>query len=332
MEISYQISWRHSWGHGCDSANVSNGDLINGEASLSCQYGCSGTIISPMSYVCTCFSIEDDWSYGEHHLTHIFDSVSDQNAVTIGTLSNGWITEVGDGNWNVSTTFSLATRMDTGQINSSPQVLSSLPLHLQQGCSYAIPLPIRDPDNDTIRCRWAIAGECGGICNKFSGTALDSSSCTIYYTANYGVGLKAAAIMIEDYAPGSLNRPLSSVALQFIVSVVNSNQPCSMQPHYFRFPLITLQPSNKIVVLNGSATVTLTCMANDTSFYYWEKENEDIPFNAVGVRTNTLTLINVQPENDGNYRCVAFTCGAVSRRFSNYARVTVGKLLLKCHS
>ena len=332
MEISYQISWRRSsGGHQCDSTNVFNGDLINAGATLSCQYGCSGTIISPMSYVCTCFSIEDDWSFGEHNLTHIFNIVSDQNTVTIGTSGGNWLTEVGDGTWNVSTVFSLATRIDTGQINSSPQILSSLPLRLQLGCCYAIPLTVRDPDNDIIRCRWAIEGECGGICNRFPGASLDSSSCTITYTANDGVGLKAAAIMIEDFAPESLNRPLSSVALQFIVSVVNSSQPCSMQPYYFsRYLSITLHPSNKTVVLNGS--VTLTCMANDTSFYYWEKENEDIPFNAVGVHNNTLTLNNVQLENDGNYRCVAFTCGVISHKFSNYARVTVGKLLLKCHS
>ena len=330
MEISYQISWRRSFsGLECDSANVNNGDLINGGATLSCQYGCSGTIISPMSYVCTHFSIEDDWVFGEYHFTYIFNNVSNQNAVTIGTSGVNWIREVGDGNWNVSTTFSLVARIDTGQINSSPQVSSSLPLCLQQGCSYAIPLPISDPDNDIIRCRWATEGECGSICNGLPGANLDSSSCIIAYIANDGVGLKAAAIIIEDYAHGSLNRPLSSVALQFIVSVVNSSQPCSMQPHCCRFPSIILHPSNKTVILNG--TITLTCMANDTSSYYWEKENEDIPFNAFGVDTNTLTLNNVQPENDGNYRCVAFTCGVTSRTFSIYARITVGKLLLKCH-
>ena len=285
-----------------------------------------------MSYVCTCFNTGEDWSFGEHHITHIFNDISDQNAVTIGTYSNAWINEIG-GSWNVSTTFSLVTRIDTGTINSSPRISTSLPLYLQEGCNYNIPLPISDPDNDIIRCRWAIGAECRGICDKFPGAVLDNASCTINYTANDGIGLKAVAIMIEDYAPGSPYRPLSSVALQFIVSISSSIQPCSTP---IEISAITSHPSNITVQYNES--VTLTCMASETSFYYWERQNGNIPFGAVGVLTNSLILINVQPEDSGNYRCVAyncssqcnsFSCGIASRSYSNYATVyIIGKILL----
>ena len=326
MEISYQISWRRSHTrNGCNSTHVANSVLFssNGGKIINCQYGCSGTIISPISYVCTYFSVEDDWSFGEYHKTYLFNSVSDKNTVTIGTASTNcnWIKEAGDGNWNISTTFSLAIRADTGKINSSPRVLPTPPLRLQQGCSYTIPLAISDPDTDTVRCRWAVGRECMSICNRFPGAVLDSNSCTITYTANNGTGIKAVAIMIEDYAPVSSHHPLSSVALQFLVLVYHSNQPCSSQAEYFRFPSIVLHPSSKTVFKSNN--ITLTCMANETSSYYWKRQNGNIPFTSIGVRTNTLTLINVQPGDAGRYRCAAFVCSICSHSFSYYATVTV---------
>ena len=322
MEISYHISWRRSAsGHDCNSTRVANNHIITGENSIRCQYSCSGTIVSPMSYVCNYFSIKDDWSFGENHTTYVFNSVSDENTVTIGTVGVNWIKEAGNSNWNISTTFSLVTRADTGKINSSPRVLPTPPLRLQQGCSYTIPLPVSDPDNDTVRCRWAVGTECSGICNKFPGASLDSSSCTIAYTANYGIGIKAVAIMIEDYASGSPYRPLSSVSLQFLILVYSSNQPCPLQVKYFRFPFITLHPLNKTAKYGN---LTLTCMANGSVSYYWEKQNDSIPYGSIGVHTNTLTLINVQQNDTGNYRCVAFNSYNVCcKRFSDYAAVTI---------
>ena len=330
MEISYQISWRRSHpSHTCDSSSVAKSLLFSGGNAINCQYGCSGTIISSMSYVCTYFSVEDDWSFGENYTTYNF-SVTDENTVTIGTFRSNWIKEAGDGKWNISTTFSLVTRADTGKINSSPRVLPTPPLRLQQGCSYTIPLPVSDPDNDTVRCRWAVGRECSSICNKFPGAVLDSTSCTITYTANKGTGIKAVAIMIEDYAPGSLHRPLSSVALQFLVLVYSSTQPCSTNTECFRSPTITLHPSNYTLVYfnKTSVNLTLNCMANETSLYYWERLNGNIPFTSIGVRTNTFTLINVQLGDAGKYRCVAFVCSNADHSFSYYATVTVnGKLL-----
>ena len=328
MEISYQISWRRgASGHDCNSTHVANSLLISGEDKIECQYSCSGTIISPISYVCTYFSVEDNWSFGENHQTYLFNSVSDENTVTIGTVNSAWINEAGS-TWNISTTFSLVTRADTGKINSSPRVVPTPPLRLQQGCGYTIPLPISDPDNDTVRCRWAVGRECSSICNKFPGAVLDSASCTITYTANYGTGIKVVAIMIEDFVPGtSPHRPLSSVALQFLILVHHSSQPCSLQVDYFRFPSITLHPSNETVIWNQyieSRNLTLTCMANESVSYYWEKQNDSIPYNSVGLHTNTLILIDVQPEDTGNYRCAAFNSySTCCRSFSDYAAVTI---------
>ena len=331
MEISYQISWRRSAsGRYCNTTDVANSYVNDGESRIDCQYGCSGNIISSISYICTYFSPEDDWIFGEHNVTHSFSNTSEENSITIGTATCCWIKDVGDGNWNISTTFSLTKRNDTGKINSSPQVLPTPPLRLKSGCSYTIPLPVSDPDNDIIKCRWAVGRECRDVCNQFTGAILDTNTCTITYTANYGTGIKTVAIMIEDYAPGSPHRPLSSVALQFVVLVNYSSQSCLSYTEWFRFPSITLHPSNKIVFFGKQyVNHTLTCKANETSFYYWERQNGSIPSTSTGVDTNILTLFNVQPEDAGSYRCVAYVCSSCGRSFSNYAVITfTGKPIL----
>ena len=324
MEISYQISWSQSLStHTCYDTHVANSALFKGESKISCRYGCSGNIISPIPYVCTYFSAVDDWTFGEHHITYSFSQISTDDIVTIETASCCWIRNASGHDWNISTTFSLTKRNDTGRINSSPRVSPTLPLRLQNGCTYTIPLPVSDPDNDNIRCRWAVGSECDSICNKFPGAILDANTCTITYTANNGTGIKAVAIMIEDYAPGSPHRPLSSVALQFLVLVYYSSQSCPSQIECFRYPSITLHPVNKTVYWKQSINLTLTCMANETSTYYWERQNGLIPFTSVGVLTNTLTLVNVQPADAGSYRCVAYVCSSSNRNFSDYAVVTV---------
>ena len=232
MRISYRISWRRNsgGGGGCDSNTVSNGNILSGEGSLTCQYGCVGTI-SSMSYYCTDYSIEENWSFGERQLTHTFAVAgNDANSITIGFTGCCWISPFSS-SWNISTTFSLMPRNDTGRINSSPRAITSPVLRLQQGCNHTIVLAVSDPDDDIIRCRWAVGSECAGICNRFPGAVLDSQSCTIYYEAVRGSGFNAVALMIEDFISGSPH-PLSSVALQFLVLVVFSSGPCSLQPEF----------------------------------------------------------------------------------------------------
>ena len=243
MEISYHISWRRDFGGGiCNT----NGDYIPGLGSMACHYGCSGSIRT-LSYTCTDFSVTENWQYGGDSFSYIFPATA-ENKFTIGFTGCCWTIA---GSWNISTTFSLATRSDTGQINSSPRALTAPVIRLQQGCNHTIPLTVSDPDNDIIRCRWAVGSECAGICSLFPGAQLDSNSCTITYDAT-STGYKAAALMIEDFMSGS-TQPLSSVALQFLILVVTSTEPCSQQPQFID---PTLPQGSCVSVIAGETFTT----------------------------------------------------------------------------
>ena len=87
-------------------------------------------------------------------------------------------------------------------------------------------------------------------------------------------------------------------------------------------PFITQHPMNIIINLtNHTTNVSLTCEADGASSYNWERQNDVIPSDSTGVNTNILTLINLQPEDAGNYRCVATNASGSSQ--SNYAAVTI---------
>ena len=230
------MSWRNSFNEGtfCDQSVIDSGKLMGESGNLVCQNGCSSqsTMITDVLFMCTGFSPStstgEDWSFGERRSNYTFDEGSDVTMVFTGAA---WIDPF-DSDWSILTSFSMARRNDTGRINSTPRAITSPVLRLQANCNHTIRIPVTDPDNDIVRCRWAVGDdECGGICGGFPGADLDPESCSITYTANQGVGYRAAAIVIEDFLPGS-TVPMSSVGLQFLVLVLNSTRSCSDIPEF----------------------------------------------------------------------------------------------------
>ena len=72
---------------------------------------------------------------------------------------------------------------------------------------------------------------------------------------------------------------------------------------------------------NNVINVTLTCGADGALCYQWESKNGLIPSNSTAMNVSTLVLINVQPEDAGDYRCVAINENG--HNLSNNVTVTI---------
>lgn len=261
MEIYYHISWRRnsSPGGDCDASLVSNTNhLISGEGSLRCYSGCSGTI-GPLSYQCTSFNMNENWSFGEKIYYYTFPA---STTVSIGFYGSCcWIAPF-HSDWNLLTTFSTSVRSDIGVINSTPRAATFPVMRLQAGCSHEFKLAVSDPDDDVVKCRWGVGNECYEVCNEFPGASINSATCTISYTANQGTGYKAAAVAIEDFQTASSSTPFSTVVLQFLVYVYTSSAPCSASPYFVSPPTLK---SGVCIAIDSGDTFTTQIMANSNS-------------------------------------------------------------------
>ena len=64
--------------------------------------------------------------------------------------------------------------------------------------------------------------------------------------------------------------------------------------------------------------LTMKCLPDKGKFNYkWIKKNEVLPSRAQGVNTSQLTLVNLKPEDSGDYQCVmSNNTGTISSNFS----------------
>ncbi|CAC5391946.1 unnamed protein product [Mytilus coruscus] len=213
VKISYRLAFRRSFSDNfyCDAATLSS--LLPGEDPLVCLYGCSGNIITSMSYYCTDYSVDEDWSSGERTVVYTFPATT-SNIYHFGYISSAWIDLVeGGNNWSMRTAANLTVRSDIGKINSSPKSAMKPITRMKYGCQYSVQIPVQDDDGDKVKCRWST-----------------KTRSPVFYNATGRTGWYAVAVQLEDFALSSNMMPLSSVPLQFLVQVFKSSGYCKDRP------------------------------------------------------------------------------------------------------
>ena len=77
--------------------------------------------------------------------------------------------------------------------------------------------------------------------------------------------------------------------------------------------------TNPIVILTmNNYNLTMKCLSNMNNFNYkWIKKNDVLPSRAQGVYSSQLTIVNLKPEDSGDYQCVmSNSTGTISSKFS----------------
>jgi len=87
-------------------------------------------------------------------------------------------------------------------------------------------------------------------------------------------------------------------------------------------PAITVHPSSQaITLISDTEILSLKCQAVGATSYYWERQDGSIPSGAIGVDSKTLTLVNLSPQDGGNYQCVA--SDGSDKIFSSHATIAL---------
>ena len=81
-------------------------------------------------------------------------------------------------------------------------------------------------------------------------------------------------------------------------------------------PIVMTDPVVNLTVNNYN--LSMKCLPDNSKFNYnWIKKNETLPSRAQGARTSRLTVVNLKPEDSGDYQCVmSNSTGTISSNFS----------------
>ncbi|XP_060589867.1 integrin beta-like protein B [Ruditapes philippinarum] len=233
--IEYRISWRMTYSSKftCDDDIIQQGNKIGGEGSIECFQNCQG-FLGQLYYKCTDYSVNEDWSSGRGRiiatLNPYYSYYGYSKSFEFGFSGQAWIDKLvvgSSGSWMLRARANLKTRSDIGRINSSPTAEISPIVRLQRGCNHSIIIPVSDPDNDIVKCRWAKNSktECGSVCESPPNASMNFDTCTITYEAKQ-TGWFAVPIQVEDFADVNSTTPLSSIPVQFLFNVYNGSSSC----------------------------------------------------------------------------------------------------------
>ena len=81
-------------------------------------------------------------------------------------------------------------------------------------------------------------------------------------------------------------------------------------------PVVMTDPVVNLTVNNYN--LTMKCSPDNSEFNYkWIKKNEVLPSRAQGASTSQLTIVDLKPEDSGDYQCVmSNNTGTISSNFS----------------
>ncbi|KAL9963573.1 hypothetical protein ACROYT_G027096 [Oculina patagonica] len=242
--ITFRIGWRRSWDSNtfCNQSTINSGQLIGIDDDLECRDRCFGSV-GNLLFRCTDFSTTEDWITGTNSFQYTFPVIVPDYLPPYFQVSyqgGDWISLVYNSyaSWELRMYVNLTVRNDTGRLNTSPVTTMTPIVRLKWGCNHTINIPVTDADNDEVRCRWAsgssVSSECGGICGSYGlpNATMYQRECKITYSATDYTGYYAAAAMIEDFATPTATEALSSIPLQFLVYVSDSNEPCDERPEF----------------------------------------------------------------------------------------------------
>ena len=80
-------------------------------------------------------------------------------------------------------------------------------------------------------------------------------------------------------------------------------------------PVVLSDPILNLTVNNYN--LTMKCSPDKNDFIYkWIKKNDNISLRAQGINTSQLTIVNLTPEDSGDYQCVmSNSTGTISSSF-----------------
>ncbi|XP_065940012.1 protein crumbs-like isoform X2 [Magallana gigas] len=231
-------------------------------ATLQCFSGCTGSVI--MNANCTESNSTENWADFEGVTK--FDITNQTTFVFLRFFSSAWMSLAHSASsWSLLMTVDLSIRSDTGKINQSPVSSVASSMIFSRACwnSVGIPyIPVADFDGDNVGCRFASGpDECASICgNHLSFLTLNEATCSFTVNSNLSStadGDYAVALQIEDFADSSSSIPISSVPLQFIITV-KYGVFCFDAPRFVSpTPAAgeTLQAQNRSLQLNARAFI-----------------------------------------------------------------------------
>ena len=73
---------------------------------------------------------------------------------------------------------------------------------------------------------------------------------------------------------------------------------------------------------DNNSTLLMKCLSYKINFdFKWEKKNNKLPIRAQGVNSQQLTIINLNPKDSGEYRCIVSNSTGILA--SDYLLVTI---------